>query len=132
MMIDGIRVKRVRTGEDGISHLSEVTIPVSLKAVSNYETDWLPVNGGAFFRRTPGDRVVDFHNAPRRQLLIVLSGAMELTLGDGTTLVLAPGDILLAEDLDGQGHQARDLPEHGPRTCVCIPLPEDFDTSGWE
>ena len=38
-----------------------------------------------------------------------MTGPMEVTVGDGTVRVLNTGDMLLAEDLTGQGHQIRSL-----------------------
>ncbi|MAF39240.1 MAG: hypothetical protein CL696_10300 [Chloroflexi bacterium] len=63
----------------------------------------------------------DCHPEPRRQNLIPLTGQMEVTVGDGTSIVLNPGDVPLAEDLTGQGHQVRSLGDH-PYSRVTIPL----------
>ena len=65
-----------------------------------------------------------WHNESRRQYLIVLSGQMEITVGDGTARVLRPGDVLLAEDLTGQGHIVRNL-EDKPFVRVTIPAGEE-------
>jgi hypothetical protein len=48
-----------------------------------------------------------YHNAPRRQWCITLSGSVEIGLGDGTKRTFGPGDAFLAEDLTGQGHTAK-------------------------
>ncbi len=49
----------------------------------------------------------DWHNAPRRQYVITLAGAIEIGLGDGSVHRLGPGDGILAEDLMGKGHTTR-------------------------
>ena len=59
------------------------------------------------FRETGGDYDLDFHNAPRRQYVVMLEGAVEIEIGDGTKRVLGTGEILLAEDTTGQGHISR-------------------------
>ncbi|GIT02568.1 MAG: hypothetical protein CM1200mP27_11930 [Chloroflexota bacterium] len=41
------------------------------------------------------------------QNLFVLAGQMEVSVKDGTTRVFNPGDVLLAEDMTGQGHLNR-------------------------
>ena len=63
----------------------------------------------------------DWHNAPRRQYVITLSGQVEFTIGDGTVKRLGPGDVLLAEDLTGRGHITRVVGSE-PRISTAIPL----------
>ena len=53
-----------------------------------------------------------------------MTGKMEVTVGDGTSRVLNPGDVLLAEDLTGQGHQVRSLGDQ-PFLRVTIPSVEE-------
>jgi hypothetical protein len=59
------------------------------------------------FREVDGFYDLDFHPAPRRQLVVNLDASVEIEVGDGTTRVLGPGSILLAEDTTGQGHKSR-------------------------
>ena len=47
------------------------------------------------------------YTAPRRQLVVNLTGSVDLTVGDGTVRRLAAGEILLAEDLTGRGQHQR-------------------------
>ncbi len=49
----------------------------------------------------------DWHPAPRRQYVIILAGVMEIGIGDGTKRRFEAGDVMLADDLDGQGHTFR-------------------------
>ena len=42
---------------------------------------------------------------------------------------MGAGDIMLAEDTTGQGHITRDI--EGPRRSLFIPVPDDYDVSGW-
>ena len=82
-----------------------------------------------WFRETPAGVEQDFHNAPRRQFVITLSGAAEIECGDGTVRRLGPGDILLADDLTGQGHITRDV--EGPRHTLILPLSDDLSVEAW-
>jgi len=75
------------------------------------------------FRRTSPEYFIDWHNAPRRQYVVTLSGESEVELGDGTKIRLYPGHILLAEDITGQGHISRALGSED-RISLFIPLPE--------
>ena len=53
-----------------------------------------------------------------------MTGRMEVTVGDGTVLVLNTGDMQLAEDLTSQGHQLRSLGDQ-PFLRVTIPSVEE-------
>ena len=44
------------------------------------------------------------HPAPRRQYVVTLKGKIRFKVSDGSTFVVKPGVILLAEDLKGKGH----------------------------
>ena len=46
----------------------------------------------------------DWHPAPQRQFIIILSGHLEIGFEDGTKKVFGPGDARLMEDLTGKGH----------------------------
>ena len=71
--------------------------------------------------RSPNGRFSDWHNAPRRQYAIFLSGGqMEVVIGDGTTRRFGPGDAVLFEDLTGQGHTSRSV--GGDRLTAIVPL----------
>jgi mannose-6-phosphate isomerase-like protein (cupin superfamily) len=48
-----------------------------------------------------------FHPAPARQLMVVLSGRGAITVSDGETRELGPGDAVLLEDTFGAGHSSR-------------------------
>ena len=63
----------------------------------------------------------DWHNAPRRQYVITLSGQVEHSIGDGIVRRLGPGDVLLVEDLTGRGHTSRIVCSE-PRIVTIIPL----------
>ena len=46
---------------------------------------------------------------------------MEIEIGDGTKRIIGPGDILIAEDMTGQGHYTREVGSE-PRVSVFVPL----------
>ena len=76
---------------------------------------------GVIFRENPGDYHYQWHNAPRRQYIVMLEGSVEIEIGDGTRRVFHPGEILLAEDTTGQGHISRAV-NGQPRKSLFIPL----------
>jgi hypothetical protein len=101
-----IKVTRIYTGADGQTHAEELDVALGAPRGATEVAEPLPVTS-LQFRRTSPDYFIDWHNAPRRQYVITLAGESEVEFGDGTTVRLYPGHILLAEDVDGQGHISR-------------------------
>ena len=99
-------IVRLYTGEDGQAHFEDLNVPAG-------ETETVALQAGAdmTYRRFPDGTFNDWHNAPRVQYVITLSGQMEIGIGDGTKRMFNPGDILQGEDLDGQGHTTRSVGE---------------------
>jgi hypothetical protein len=94
---------RLYTGEDGQSHFEEL----DQKEGSKPFLDELAAKALVFKTDMLRGDLHAFHNAPRRQWCITLSGSVEIGLGDGTKRTFGPGDVFLAEDLTGQGHTAK-------------------------
>jgi hypothetical protein len=117
---------RIYSGADGRSHLEAVPLPmqpfVDTEGAHGESTPWQRVQG-CTFRVAPPGYVLSWHCAPRRQYSITLAGAAEVEVGDGTVRRLGPGDVLLAEDLTGQGHITRVVGEQ-PRFYLVMPLDE--------
>ena len=113
-------ITRVYTGSDGKSHFEDVEIEFLDKGpMGSISSLWSAK--GVLFRKVSGDYDLDFHNAPRRQFVVNLTGAVEIEVGDGTKRQLGAGSILLAEDTEGQGHISRSI-NGEPRECLFIPL----------
>jgi hypothetical protein len=94
-------ITRLYSGEDGQSHIEE------MDPSSHPDLASLMAAKGIIFSSAPAGHVIDWHNAPRRQFIITLSGEAEVELGDGSVYRFGPGDVNLAEDLTGKGHITR-------------------------
>ena len=76
-------ITRVYTGSDGKSHFEDVEIELLDKGpMGSISSLWSAK--GVLFRKVSGDYDLDFHNAPRRQFVVNLTGAVEIEVGDGT------------------------------------------------
>jgi hypothetical protein len=64
---------------------------------------------GIIFRETAGDYDLDWHCAPRRQYIVNLDAGVEITASDGEKRVIGPGEVLLVEDITGEGHLSKAL-----------------------
>jgi hypothetical protein len=115
-----VDIVRVFTGPDGQSHFEDVEIDlVDAGGAGRISPRW--PGGGVQFREVAGDYLLDYHVAPRRQLVVNLTGSVEIETGTGATRVFGPGSILLAEDTTGQGHISRNVGGE-PRTCLFVHL----------
>jgi mannose-6-phosphate isomerase-like protein (cupin superfamily) len=121
-----MKVTRIYTGEDNQSHFEDFDIPLMLADYGS-ASEVVPALE-IIFRETSEGGSLDFHNAPKRQFVITLSGLGELECGDGSQRRFGPGDILLAEDTTGQGHMTREI---RPRRVIFIPISQEFDVRAW-
>ena len=117
----------MRNGADGHTVFEDLEI-ASTQGERGSETSLLQIDG-LFFRTDQPALDMDFHNAPRRQLVIPLGGELEVEAGDGTVRHIGTGDALLADDLIGQGHKSRFVPDGA--TVAFAVLPDDADPSAW-
>lgn len=102
---------RMYTGADGKSHFEDLDQSQAseffLKAITAK---------ALMFKNDDNRDILGWHNAPRRQWCITLSGSCEIGLGDGAKKTFGPGDVFLAEDTTGQGHTA--LPKNWVRAFI--------------
>ncbi len=117
-----IKVTRIFTGPDGKTHAEELEIPLNQARSTTELSEQVPITSVQFRRNSP-DYFIDWHTAPRRQYVVTLSGESEIEIGDGTKIRLFPGHILLAEDVEGQGHISRAVGNQD-RISLFLPLAE--------
>jgi quercetin dioxygenase-like cupin family protein len=105
-----IRAVELYTGPDGASRVKESNVSQSL-----------PIGATAIrFEESPPHSSLDWHEAPRRQYVVTLSGTLEFTTRDGEVFVLNLGDVLLAADDVGTGHKRRLLDDRPWRRLYVI------------
>ena len=101
-------ITRLFTGADGQSHAEDREVewrPAKLHVELN-ESASVKVTGAQFLR-WPRGFVWAGHPASKRQYVIIVSGRGEVDVVGGKKVELAPGRILLAEDVTGKGHTTR-------------------------
>lgn len=130
-----MKVVRIYTGDDGQSHFEDLEIPQgdvpfsgNVAGPTDKRTDPIPVESMVIRDAQTADEH-DFHPAPRRQFVVTLYGVGEIVCGDGTKRRFGPGDIMLADDLTGQGHISRTVEA---RRNLMIPLAANADISSWK
>jgi hypothetical protein len=109
---------RLYSGPDGQTHAEDMELKLTGTPLSQV-SEMMKVTGAEIHRYAPG-YVNDWHPAPRRQLVITLSGRGEIELAGGRKISLEPGHVELAEDTTGKGHITRVV---GSEDRVTIQLP---------
>ncbi len=108
------RVKCLRIFADpsGETHMEDVDINLqptkifkdnpSFPISENFPASWCNI-----CHLPAGMREVDWHNPPRRLLVLWLTGEVEFETSDGNIRRLPAGSVVLAEDTTGKGHISR-------------------------
>jgi mannose-6-phosphate isomerase-like protein (cupin superfamily) len=113
-----ITITSLYTRPDGKSHFRELQIdmvesdgPVEISKYINTRPIFFIDSQSASPNASP-------HCAPRRQLVVILEGELQVELDSGEKRLFRPGQILLAEDTTGSGHISRTK----NRKALVIPL----------
>ncbi len=87
----------------GETHFGDIEVEWETEGPGGKMSRRLPATG-IIFRATPGTYDYAWHTAPRRQYIVNLDGAVEITVSDGETRVIGAGEVFLVEDTHGKGH----------------------------
>jgi hypothetical protein len=112
---------RIYTGTDGETHLQDVELDLREAGNASLTSTMFAAKGIIFRSSQSSDYFVDWHNAPRRQFVVNLTGEVEITVSDGESRRFGPGSILLAEDVTGKGHISKGIGS-AERRSLFIPL----------
>jgi len=112
---------RIYADAGGETHLQDVSPDMKMADHASMMSALIAAKGVIFRTSRSEDYLVDWHNAPRRQFVVNLSGEVEITVSDGEVRRFGPGSILLAEDVTGKGHISRGV-GNAERQSLFIPL----------
>lgn len=101
-----MRIHNLYSDADGVSHFRDVEVVWAEERNCTKYSKRLPAAGVIFSEASPAYDL-DWHPAPRRQYVINLEGAIEVTAGDGEVRIIGPGDVMLVEDTTGKGHLSK-------------------------
>ena len=104
---------RMYTGEDGQSVMEELQ-------QDNPILETLKTCTGCAVQTNERSEFGEFHPAPRRRWMTMLSGQIDIELADGSIHSFGPNDLRLWEDVTGKGHRTR-FPM--PSVSISMPLP---------
>jgi quercetin dioxygenase-like cupin family protein len=128
-----MKLIRFATAPDGGSQFVEVDIPIdnaSTDAFGNvvHRSGVLPAQS-TMVTEMPEGLYQDWHPASRRQLLVVLSGTLEVETSDGKKHRCSTGEMFLADDVGSSGHRSRTI--GGPARVLFVHLPPEANIGGW-
>lgn len=122
-----MRVARVFTGSDGRSQIEEGRL--RWQGGARLRTSESLASSSVRFVELPAGYDSPLHNAPARQFVVFLSGRCELVCGSGARWQGGSGDVLLVEDVAGEGHGFRVV--DGPLRALFVPVDESFAAASW-
>lgn len=99
-----IRCVRLWTGQDGASHVEVGRLDMRPGRNDDLVSSAVAASH-VTLEETAGGGTLAWHTAPVRQLVVTLAGTLVFSTRDGERFTLNPGDVLLAEDTEGTGHQ---------------------------
>ena len=115
-----MKYTRICSDSKGESHFEDVEVEMKAAPYNTGAISEMVAAKGVQFRVSP-DYFVDWHNAPRRQFVVNVTGTLEVTVSDGAKRSFGPGTVLLAEDVTGKGHTSRGIGS-AERFSLFIPL----------
>jgi hypothetical protein len=105
--METFKVTRVYAGTDGESRFEEAEYPLMDGGSIGYLSAKVKVTNLVFRKVPPG--YDDLHNAPQKQFVVLLDGAVEIETSLGERRIFSQGHILLMEDTTGKGHRSRNV-----------------------
>jgi quercetin dioxygenase-like cupin family protein len=124
-------IRFVETSEGG-SCFEEIDIPFPQPYVDEFGNTYhltRPFSSSAVIADLPQGLNQDWHVAPSRQIVIVLTGRLEVEVTDGEVRRWGPGDMFMADDSAGKGHRTRII--EGPAKLFFLRLADDFRPEEW-
>ena len=122
-----IKITRLFADSTGESHFEDIEIDMAsvqyAPPAPAVDMSDPTATSQLYWFRFPEDWEDAAHPSPRRQIFVVLEGAVEGWTSKGETRVFEPGDRLLMEDTTGKGHGAR--PVDGEAVAMVIVLAQE-------
>lgn len=108
-------VTRVYSDAAGESHFEVLQLPLTDGGLIGYLSAALPVKE-IIFREVEPFYNYDFHNAPRKQYIVLLDGGVQIETSTGEVRDFFTGEVILVEDTTGKGHRTKNLDQKTRRS----------------
>ena len=128
-----MNITRFVATPDGGSRFEDIDIPITNTRQDAEGHTLLSSNAytspGLRFVELPEGLDQAWHQAPTRQIVVVLSGTLEVMTTDRQVRRWSAGEAFIAADVTGQGHETRTI--DGPVRVLFAPLSESFSMERW-
>ena len=115
----GLLITRIGVTPSGGSRFEETEIELTdAGEIGRLSEPWAA--SSVTFRENDPDYDYDWHCAPRRQLIVLLDGEIEVEVTSGEKRRFGGGDIVLVEDTTGTGHRTRTLGGRSRRSLFIV------------
>lgn len=101
-----MKITRLYVDAKGETHFADVEMPYEKEDKGGKTSKRFPATG-LIFRETSPSYDYDWHNAPRKQYIVNLDAAVQITVSDGETRTIGAGEVFLVEDTTGKGHVSK-------------------------
>ena len=105
--LGSISYVRMYADDSGKTHFKDETIKYEDSDVPDFEATPFTKASSISFTRTAATLDTDWHPAPRRQWVLILSGTLEVEVQDGEIRRFPSGSVFFVEDTSGKGHKTR-------------------------
>lgn len=113
-----MKITRLYTGPDNKSHFEDIDIKLKDAEDIGHLSEKLNATG-IIFRRTDPEYNFTWHNAPQRQYIIMLDGAVNVDIVDVNIRRFSTDDIQFVEYTTGRGHISHAV-NNQPRTSMSV------------
>jgi len=128
-----MKVIRFHATANGESRFQEIEVPINDPRPDQFGHTILQSGAWASpsirFVELPVGLDQNWHHAPARQIVAVLSGTIEVGTSDNQKRRCTSGQAFIADDLTGKGHVTRVV--DGPARLMFVQLPDSFDFDRW-
>ena len=95
---------RLYTGPDDTTHFEDVDVQYRDDGAMGELAELLSDMIGRVYLRKGTAFMPNFHVSHARSYMVVRDGGIDMISSNGSKRSIAPGDVVLLEDLEGEGH----------------------------
>jgi hypothetical protein len=99
-----MKVIRVYTGSDNTTRFEDVGVRFSSDGIRGEIAELVARATGRVYLRRGQAFMPEFHVAQQRMWMVLQEGRINMISTNGSTCTISPGDVVLLEDLEGNGH----------------------------
>ncbi len=118
-----MKIPNIYVDEHGHSYFGEAELKQTGDPARRVQASNQPISYWQIREIKPG-HFIDFKPNAEPQFVAVLSGVIALTVSNGDTRYFSRGDMVLLQDVTGQGHTTR-TQGHEPCRMLVITMPGD-------